>query len=184
MPGVLYGGDKQPVAIAVRANEFRKALYTGKLLGHLVTLKHGGETQSVIAKDVQMHPVTDEPWHFDLFRVERQETDRIKNVAVLGVNTFGWTFVNRGEEVPAPKPYIRLTAPSGAIWEWNDPSDDERIEGSGLEFCQVVTQTRSIGDTSLSVTGPVATKWMAVAQCFAGPVNPPPTPGTRHMAAG
>ncbi|MEC7302466.1 MAG: TIGR03084 family metal-binding protein [Pseudomonadota bacterium] len=121
---------------------------------------------------------------FDLFRVERQETDRIKNVAVLGVNTFGWTFINRGEEVPASKPYIRLTAPSGAIWEWNDPSDDERIEGSGLEFCQVVTQTRSIGDTSLSVTGPVATKWMAVAQCFAGPVNPPPTPGTRHMAAG
>ena len=38
VPGVLYGGDKDPVAISVAANEFRKALYTGKLLGHLVTL--------------------------------------------------------------------------------------------------------------------------------------------------
>src|ERR1700753_224059 len=38
VPGVLYGGDKDPVAITVRANEFRKALYTGKLLGHLVTV--------------------------------------------------------------------------------------------------------------------------------------------------
>jgi large subunit ribosomal protein L25 len=77
VPGVLYGGDKQPIAIAVRANEFRKALYTGKLLGHLVKLKHGAEIQSVIAKDVQMHPVSDEPWHFDLYRVDEHQEIKI-----------------------------------------------------------------------------------------------------------
>ena len=77
VPGVLYGGQLGPVAIAVRAPEFRKALYTGKLLGHLVKLKHGGETQSVIAKAVDMHPVSDEPWHFDLFRVDEHQTIKI-----------------------------------------------------------------------------------------------------------
>jgi large subunit ribosomal protein L25 len=77
VPGILYGGDKDPVAIAVKANEFRKALYTGKLLGHLVTLKHGKETQSVIAKAVDMHPVTDEPTHFDLYRVAADQTIKI-----------------------------------------------------------------------------------------------------------
>jgi large subunit ribosomal protein L25 len=77
VPGVLYGGDKAPVSIAVKANEFRKALYTGKLLGHLVTLKHGSETQSVIAKAVDVHPVTDEPTHFDLYRVSADQTIKI-----------------------------------------------------------------------------------------------------------
>jgi large subunit ribosomal protein L25 len=77
VPGVLYGGDKDPVAISVKANEFRKALYTGKLLGHLVTLKHGDETQSVIAKAVDMHPVTDVPTHFDLYRVAADQTIKI-----------------------------------------------------------------------------------------------------------
>jgi large subunit ribosomal protein L25 len=77
VPGVLYGGDKEPVAISVRANEFRKALYTGKLLGHLVTLKYGSESQPVIAKDVQMHPVTDEPIHFDLYRVDVHQEIKI-----------------------------------------------------------------------------------------------------------
>ena len=77
VPGVLYGGDKGPVAISVKANEFRKALYTGKLLGHLVTLKYGQETQPVIAKAVDMHPVTDEPWHFDLYRVDEHQTIKI-----------------------------------------------------------------------------------------------------------
>lgn len=77
VPGVLYGGKQGPVAIAVKSNEFRKALYTGKLLGHLVTLKHGDETQPVIAKAVDMHPVTDEPWHFDLYRVDEHQQIKI-----------------------------------------------------------------------------------------------------------
>ncbi|MGE5565983.1 MAG: 50S ribosomal protein L25/general stress protein Ctc [Parcubacteria group bacterium] len=81
VPGVLYGGPKGPVAVAVRQNEFRKALYTGKLLGHLVTLRHGNEDQPVIAKDVQFHPVTDEPIHFDLYRVEEGQEIHI-NVPV------------------------------------------------------------------------------------------------------
>src|SRR6186997_592297 len=78
VPGVLYGGAKEPVAIAVKSNEFRKALYTGKLLGHLVTLKYGKETQPVIAKAVDMHPVTDEPWHFDLYRVDEHQQIKIE----------------------------------------------------------------------------------------------------------
>ncbi|WP_300572538.1 50S ribosomal protein L25/general stress protein Ctc [Phenylobacterium sp.] len=78
VPGVLYGGGKDPVAISVPANEFRKALYTGKLLGHLVTLKYGDETQPVIAKAVDMHPVTDQPHHFDLYRVDEHQQIKIE----------------------------------------------------------------------------------------------------------
>ena len=70
VPGVLYGGDKAPVAISVNERDFRKSLYTGKLLGHLVTLKYGKETQPVIAKDIQFDPVSDRPMHFDLMRVD------------------------------------------------------------------------------------------------------------------
>ncbi|HZZ32952.1 MAG TPA: 50S ribosomal protein L25/general stress protein Ctc [Phenylobacterium sp.] len=81
VPGILYGGDKDPVANSVKMNEFKKALYTGKLLGHLVTLKHGAETQPVIAKAVDMHPVTDNPVHFDLYRVDAHQQIKI-NVPV------------------------------------------------------------------------------------------------------
>ena len=70
VPGVLYGGDKAPVAISVNEKDFRKSLYTGKLLGHLVTLKYGEETQPVIAKTVDFDPVSDRPLHFDLMRVD------------------------------------------------------------------------------------------------------------------
>ena len=85
VPGILYGGGKAPVAISVNEKDFRKNLYTGKLLGHLVTLKYGDESQPVIAKDVQFHPVTDRPLHFDLMRVDADQTIKIE-VAVHFIN--------------------------------------------------------------------------------------------------
>ena len=78
VPGILYGGDKAPVAISVGEKEFRKNLYTGKLLGHLVTLKYGEETQPVIAKTVDFDPVSDRPMHFDLMRVDAKAPIKIE----------------------------------------------------------------------------------------------------------
>lgn len=116
---------------------------------------------------------------YDVLGAERTDTDRIRNVAQLGVGTFRWSFVNRKLEVPAEVPYVRLRAPSGATWEWNEPSSAARVEGDATEFCQVVTQVRSFADTRLVATGESARRWMAIAQCFAGAPADPPAPGTR-----
>ena len=116
---------------------------------------------------------------YDMLGVERVNADRIRNIAVLGINTFGWTFATHKQPLPAIAPHVRLTAPSGAIWTWNEPSETDLIEGSATEFCQVVTQVRNIADTRLKVVGEAATRWMAIAQCFAGPPETPPAPGTR-----
>jgi uncharacterized protein (TIGR03084 family) len=118
---------------------------------------------------------------YDLLGVNRVNTDRLRNIAIMGINTFGWTFENRNVPPPGPCPYLKLTAPSGEIWQWNEPSDEDFIEGLAEEFCQVVTQTRNIADTNLKVRGVAARSWMAVAQCFAGPAEMPPAPGSRAM---
>ena len=116
---------------------------------------------------------------FDLLGVVRNNTDRIKNVVVLGLNTFLWAFSLHGLDAPDSMPYLRLMAPSGEQWEWGDVSTDNLIEGSAEEFCQVVTQVRNIRDTRLNVIGDTANQWMAIAQCFVGPPEQPPAVGTR-----
>ena len=121
---------------------------------------------------------------FDMLGSVRVEHDRIRNIAIMGVNTFGWTFANRGRAVPAVKPHIRLQSPSGAWWTWNEPDERNRVEGSAVEFCQVVAQTRNIADTTLRVSGEIAHEWMSMAQCFAGPPEAPPPPGTRFLQGG
>jgi large subunit ribosomal protein L25 len=116
VPGVLYGGKLEPVAIAVRQNEFRKALYTGKLLGHLVTLRYGEETQPVIAKDVQFHPVTDQPTHFDLYRVDAHQLIRIA-VPVHFRNQEASPGIKRGGTLNINLHELELLAPADHIPE-------------------------------------------------------------------
>ena len=116
---------------------------------------------------------------FDLLHLPRSNTDRIKNICHIGVRTYGWTFVNRELAIPDPTPYVSLASPSGATWEWGEPSRQECVKGSAVEFAHVVTQGRNIADVNLEVTGQNATRWMEIAQCFAGPPETPPPPGHR-----
>lgn len=118
---------------------------------------------------------------FDLLGVVRTDTDRLRNIAHLGVATIPYAFSLYKEAVPDPLPYIRLTAPSGAIWDWNDPQDDNRIEGTATDFCQTATQVRNAADTDLRATGPAAKRWMQIAQCFVGPPDGPPAKGARFV---
>lgn len=119
---------------------------------------------------------------FDLLGQDRSEQDRIRNICHLGVSTFGWTFINRKEPVPDPAPYVQLTGPSGAVWEWNAPQPDNAVIGSAVAFAQVVAQVRNVQDTDLQTSGADAARWMEIAQCFAGPPVAPPSKGERHKA--
>ncbi|MDO8297164.1 MAG: 50S ribosomal protein L25/general stress protein Ctc [Caulobacter sp.] len=116
VPGVLYGGPKGPVAISVKANEFRKSLQTGQLHGHLVTLKYGAESQPVIAKDIQFHPVTDEPVHFDLLRVEEGSTVRIA-IPVHFKNQDVCPGLKQGGSLEVVRHDVELNCPADAIPE-------------------------------------------------------------------
>ena len=119
---------------------------------------------------------------YDVLGLERKNEDRIRNICHLGVTTYSWTFRNRNQEPPKPKPYVKLNAPSGAAWEWNDPQTDNGVSGDATAFAQVVTQTRNIADTDLITIGDTATRWMAIAQCFAGAAEDPPAKGARHKS--
>lgn len=116
---------------------------------------------------------------YDLLGQHRIEHDRIKNIVILGVNTFGWSHKVHGLPVPEAMPRLALESPSGALWEMGEAGAG-RITGSAVDFAAVVTQTRALEDTGLAMDGDVARVWMAHAQCFAGPPETPPAKGARY----
>ncbi|MFZ8879087.1 MAG: TIGR03084 family metal-binding protein [Paracoccaceae bacterium] len=121
---------------------------------------------------------------FDCLGKSRVETDRIENIVILGVNTFGWSHKVQGLGVPEQRPYLKLTAPSGQIWEYGDIDLQNAVIGSAVSFAQVVTQTRNVADTDLKMTGYIAQRWMETAQCFAGGKELPPAQGARSVQQG
>jgi large subunit ribosomal protein L25 len=127
VPGILYGGNLAPVPIAVSLNEFRKSLYTGKLAGHLVTLKYGKETQKVIVKSIDFHPVTDVPQHFDLYRVDEHAKIRI-SVPIHFKNHEASPGLKRGGALNVSVHELEILVPADHIPE------DIIIDLTGLEI--------------------------------------------------
>ena len=66
VPGVLYGGDREPVAFHVDARELRIALAAR---GAVLDLHLEGQDTPAVLKDSQVHPVRAETQHVDLLRV-------------------------------------------------------------------------------------------------------------------
>lgn len=104
----------------------------------------------------------------DTLGVQREATRRLRNIAHLGVSTFGFAHTLRGLQVPKVGVRVALDAPDAQRWVWGPEDAIDRVEGPALDFCLVVTQRRHVADTGLQVTGSVAERWMSIAQAFAG----------------
>jgi large subunit ribosomal protein L25 len=116
VPGVLYGGSRGPVAIEVAKKELVKAMRAGKFISHMITLDHKGEKQPVIPRAIQFHPVTDEPLHVDLYRVEENSVIDV-DVPVHFKNQIDSPGLKRGGVLNVVEHTIRLKVKAAAIPE-------------------------------------------------------------------
>jgi uncharacterized protein (TIGR03084 family) len=114
----------------------------------------------------------------DALGVTREPTPRLRHVAHIGVGARAFSYAARGQAMPGAPVRVELTAPDGTAWTWGPAGAEDRVSGTALDFCLLVTQRRHRDDLALAVDGPAAQQWMAIAQAFAGP----PGPGRRPTA--
>ncbi len=109
----------------------------------------------------------------DAVGMQREPSARLRHVAHIGVRARPFSYANNAKAMPDGEVTVRLTAPDGDVWVWNDTeSPTNLIEGPALDFCLFVTQRRHIDDTALTVSGPLALDWIPIAQAFAGAPGP------------
>jgi uncharacterized protein (TIGR03084 family) len=110
-------------------------------------------------------------------------TVRLRHVADLGIRAMPYSHAINDLPPPTDPIMVELIAPDGAAWVWGSADAVNRVEGNALDFCRVVTQRRHPHDTGLVVTGPVAQRWICIAQAFAGPAGPG-RPRAEHAGEG
>lgn len=108
----------------------------------------------------------------DTLGVRRRPTDRLRHIAYIGIRALPYSFGVNGLAVPRESIRVELTGPDGELWQWGPEDAPDRVTGTALDFCLVVTQRRHRADTGLNVTGDTARAWLAIAQAFAGPAGP------------
>lgn len=116
VPGVLYGGGEDPVAITLKRNEVLKAIETGHFLSSTATLVHKGTKQLVIPQAIQMHPVSDQPMHVDLFRVSRDQKIKVE-VQVHFIGEEVSPGLKKGGTLNVVRHTVELLVPAGNIPE-------------------------------------------------------------------
>ncbi len=105
----------------------------------------------------------------DALGVQRVATDRIRNVAHIGVRTRDFAYLIR-DLTPPDEPFrVELAGPSGDLWAWGPDDAAQHVVGPALDFCLLVTQRRHRDDLALVATGLEAERWLGIAQAFAGP---------------
>lgn len=119
VPGVLYGGDAAPVAIRLRATEVIKAHLAGRMRAHLAKIDVPGQDylQPVIAREVQIDPVSDTPIHVDLMRVD-EKTRLDVEIPVRFLNEEASPGLKRGGVLNIVRHTVELYAPATAIPEY------------------------------------------------------------------
>ncbi|TAM87554.1 MAG: TIGR03084 family protein [Jatrophihabitans sp.] len=105
----------------------------------------------------------------DALGIARAATDRLRHVAHLGVRTRDFAYLVRDRAAPVAPFRVELTGPSGDVWAWGPADAAQRVTGTALEFCLLVTQRVNRADTALRAEGADADGWLDIAQAFAGP---------------
>ncbi|SHI18522.1 TIGR03084 family protein [Streptomyces sp. 3214.6] len=105
----------------------------------------------------------------DALGVAAVPTDRLRHIVRLGVRTRDFAFGMHGLPTPFEEFRVELTGPSGELWTYGPPDADDRVTGTALDFCRLVTQRAHRDDLALHAEGPDADQWLDVAQAFAGP---------------
>ncbi|MFZ9685748.1 MAG: 50S ribosomal protein L25/general stress protein Ctc [Gemmobacter sp.] len=115
VPGIVYGGGKEPLAIKLNYNALIKRLKAGRFLSTLFNLKvEGQEDVRVICRGVQRDVVKDQPTHVDLMRLRR--TSRVNLfIHVDFINHDKAPGLKRGGTLTVVRPEVELEVTAGDI---------------------------------------------------------------------
>ena len=133
VPGVVYGGDAEPLAIQLPFNVLLKKLKEGRFLSTLFNLKvEGQEDVRVICRGVQRDVVKDLPTHIDLLRLRR--TSKINLfIHVEFINEEEAPGIKKGGVLTVVRPEVELRVTAGDIPE------KIVVDLAGLEVGDTVT---------------------------------------------
>ena len=117
VPGIVFGGDKDPLPINIEFNALLKRLRDGRFKSTLFNMKvEGHEDVRVICRDVQRDVVKDLPTHVDFLRLRR--TTKINLfIPVEFIGEEEAPGIKRGGVLTVVRPEVELIVTAGDIPE-------------------------------------------------------------------
>ena len=116
VPAVIYGNKQAALGIELEARVIRKIIHEPGIFSRLLKISVGGEEITVLTRDIQFHPVSDEALHFDFLRVSETSTIAV-NIAVESINEDKCPGLRIGGTLNVVRHEVELNCPANNIPE-------------------------------------------------------------------
>ncbi len=127
IPGIIYGAKKTPVMVTLDPQEVQREIRGGGFFTTLFDVKVSGGNERVLARDLQLHPVSERPLHIDFLRVSTS-TVVVVEVPCNFINDEGSPGIKRGGVLNVVRHALELSCRADAI-----PNEIE-IDLTGLDI--------------------------------------------------
>ncbi|MGH1477473.1 MAG: 50S ribosomal protein L25/general stress protein Ctc [Geminicoccales bacterium] len=133
VPAVVYGEKKDQLMVSLEARALRRELQNPRFYSTLCALEVGGKPVRVLPREIQLHPVSDEPMHADFVYVSKGAAVTVE-VQVVFLNEDSCPGIKRGGVLNVVRREVELVCPADAIPEKIEIDLGEADIGDSLHY--------------------------------------------------
>ena len=136
IPAIIFGDKKETISIDIEEREYKKIMNQSGIFSRLLDLSVDGKSNLVLTRDIQFHPVSENPLHVDFLRIGKGSNINV-SVPVSFINEDLSPGLKTGGVVNTVRFELELMCPADSIPEKIEINLEGLVVGDSIKISSV-----------------------------------------------
>ena len=136
IPAIIFGDKKETISIDIEEKEYKKIMNQSGIFNRLLDLSVNGKSNLVLTRDIQFHPVSENPLHVDFLRIGKGSNINV-SVPVSFINEELSPGIKSGGVLNTVRFELELVCPADIIPEKIEIDLEGLVVGDSIKISSV-----------------------------------------------
>ena len=136
IPAIIFGNKKETISIDIEEREYKKLMNQSGIFSRLLDLSIDGKSNIVLTRDIQFHPVSENPLHVDFLRIGKGSNINV-SVPVSFINEELSPGLKTGGVLNTVRFELELECPADSIPEKIEINLEGLVVGDSIKISSV-----------------------------------------------
>jgi large subunit ribosomal protein L25 len=136
IPAIIFGNKKETISIDIEEREYKKLMNQSGIFSRLLDLSVDGKSNIVLTRDIQFHPVSENPLHVDFLRIGKGSNINV-SVPVSFINEELSPGLKTGGVLNTVRFELELECPADSIPEKIEINLEGLVVGDSIKISSV-----------------------------------------------
>ena len=136
IPAIIFGDKKETISIDIEEREYKKVMNQSGIFSRLLDLSVDGKSNLVLTRDIQFHPVSENPLHVDFLRIGKGSNINV-SVPVSFINEELSPGLKTGGVLNTVRFELELMCPADSIPEKIEINLEGLVVGDSIKISSV-----------------------------------------------